>query len=169
MAIALLYLFRRSRRQACLICLVKHLSSSSMCKVSWEWVEGHAVKHKQWANCTLPEHLNDAADTLAKDALLAGLNGALVMEGGFSFEPVHFKLSGKRICSSPCLALESNWGCHAAKALFTKKNILQMEDVDLVWWEGLLRRVMNGYPKMFRVWLTKHVSDFSGNHLQMYY
>ncbi len=34
------------QEQAGLIWLVKHLSSSSMCKVSWEWIEGHAVEHK---------------------------------------------------------------------------------------------------------------------------
>jgi hypothetical protein len=70
------------------------------------------------------EHLNDAADTLAKDALLAGLNGAPVVEGDFPFKPVCFKLSGKRVCGSPCLALESDWGYHPAKDLFAEKNIL---------------------------------------------
>jgi hypothetical protein len=28
---------------------------------------------------------------------------------------------------------------------------------------------MNGYPKMYRVWLTKYVLDFSRNNVQMYY
>ncbi len=150
------------QEQADLIRLAKHLSSSSMCKVDWEWVEGHAVEHKRWANCTLPKCLNDAADTLAKDALLAGLNGVVVMEGDVPFKPVRFELSGKRVCGSPYLALESDWGYHEAKALLAEKNILQLDNFDLMWWEGL-RRVMNGCRKMYRVWVTKHVLDFSGN------
>jgi hypothetical protein len=28
---------------------------------------------------------------------------------------------------------------------------------------------MSVYPKMYRVWLTKHVSDFCGNNVQLYY
>ena len=28
---------------------------------------------------------------------------------------------------------------------------------------------MTCYPKMYRVWLTKHVSDFCGNNVQLYY
>jgi hypothetical protein len=28
---------------------------------------------------------------------------------------------------------------------------------------------MNGYPKMYRAWVTKHVLEFSGNNVQMYY
>jgi hypothetical protein len=28
---------------------------------------------------------------------------------------------------------------------------------------------MSSYPKVYRVWLTKHVSDFCGNNMQQYY
>jgi hypothetical protein len=28
---------------------------------------------------------------------------------------------------------------------------------------------MNGYPKMYRVWFMKHVSEFCGSNVQMYY
>ncbi len=80
------------------------------------------------------------------------LNGALVMGGDFLFEPVHFKLLGQRVSGSPCLALELNWGYCIVKALFGKKNIIRVHDFDLVWCNGM-RRVMNGYPKMYRVWL----------------
>jgi hypothetical protein len=38
----------------------------------------------------------------------------------------------------------------------------------LVWWDGL-GAAMTCYPKMYRVWLTKHVSDFCGNNVQLYY
>jgi hypothetical protein len=38
----------------------------------------------------------------------------------------------------------------------------------LVWWDGL-GTAMSCYPKMYCVWLTKHVSDFCGNNVQLYY
>jgi hypothetical protein len=38
----------------------------------------------------------------------------------------------------------------------------------LVWWDGL-SAAMASYPKMYRVWLTKHVSKFCGNNVQFYY
>ncbi len=42
------------------------------------------------------------------------------------------------------------------------------EDFHLVWWDGL-RATMSGYPKMYRVWLTKHVSKFCGRNIQQFY
>jgi hypothetical protein len=156
------------QQQADLIRLIKHLSTSSICPILWEWVEGHAVEQKGWKNCSLLERLNHQADILAKDALIAGLNGAPLMEGDFPLEPIRIKLSGKRITGSIRQALEADWGHRTAKALFDEKNIVRMEDFEIVWWDGL-RKAMNGYPKMYRVWLTKHVSEFCGNNVQWYY
>jgi hypothetical protein len=58
----------------------------------------------------LSKRLNHQADILAKDALIAGLNGAPLMEEDFPLEPVQIKLSGKRICGSIREALEADWG-----------------------------------------------------------
>ncbi len=90
------------------------------------------------------------------------------MEGDFPLELVRIKLSSKRVCSSIRQALEADWGHLTAKALFNEKNIVRMEDFHLVWWEGLWK-AMNGYPKMYQVWLTKHVSEFCGNIIQRYH
>ena len=76
------------QQQADLIRLVKHLASTNKCRAVWEWVEGHAVKSKGWEYCSLPERLNHQADLLAKTALMSGLEGGLIMEGDFPFEPV---------------------------------------------------------------------------------
>ena len=46
--------------------------------------------------------------------------------------------------------------------------IVRETDFHLVWWSGL-SAAMSSYPKMYRVWITKHVSDFSGNNVQLYY
>jgi hypothetical protein len=42
------------------------------------------------------------------------------------------------------------------------------EDFHLVWWDGL-GATMSGYPKMYRVWLTKHISKFYGSKVQQFY
>jgi hypothetical protein len=98
----------RTSQQADLIWLVKHLSGISSCPTIWEWVEGHAAERKGWSNCTLPERLNHQANILAKNTLLAGLNGAPVMEGDFPLEPVRISLSSKQMCSSTRQALEGD-------------------------------------------------------------
>ncbi len=90
------------------------------------------------------------------------------MEGDFPFEVVKFKLSGKRVSGSPWQVLKMDWGYRAALELYDTKDISWMEDFHLVWWEGL-GATMSSYPKMYRVWLTKHVSNFCRNNMQQYY
>ena len=94
--------------------------------------------------------------------------GGHVITGDFPFETVKLTLSGKRECGSPRQALKTDWGYRFARDLFHKKDILLKEDFHLVWWEGL-GEAMAWYPKMYRVWLTKHVSGFCGNNVQQYY
>jgi hypothetical protein len=74
--------------QADLIRLVKHLSATNHCRLTWVWVEGHAVERKGWDNCTLPERLNDHAEKLVKDSLLLAMAGGPIMDGDFPLEPV---------------------------------------------------------------------------------
>ncbi len=54
-----------------------------------------------YAATTLAERLNHQSDILAKDSLLSAIAGGSLMEGDFPFEPTRFKLSGKRVCTSP--------------------------------------------------------------------
>ena len=90
------------------------------------------------------------------------------MKGDFPFKIVKLKVLGKRVSGSPRQALEADWGYHTARLLFDSKNIIRQENFHLVWWVGL-RSTMSSYPKMYRVWLTKHVSDFCDNNVQLYY
>ena len=89
------------QKQADLIRLTKHLSSTNKFQQKWEWVEGHAVERKGWCNSTLAKKLNHQADILAKDSLVSAIAGGSLIEGDFPFEPTRFKLSGSRVCSSP--------------------------------------------------------------------
>jgi len=111
--------------QADLIRLTKLLSSTTKFQPTWEWVKGHAVERKGWSNSTLAERLNHQADILAKEALVSAIAGGLLMEGDFPFEPIRFKLSGARVCSSTRQSLEKDWGYQIVRTLYAEKDILQ--------------------------------------------
>ena len=78
------------------------------------------------------------------------------------------KLEGQRINGSPRQALQQHWGYATAKALFAKKDIIKANNFHLVWW-GAVSAAMSLYPKTYRVWITKHVSEFCGTNVQQYY
>jgi hypothetical protein len=162
----LLVALSKKQQQADLIQLVKHLLAMNNCRSSWVW-EGHAVKRKGRENCSLCELLNNQANGLASEALLSAMGGP-IMVGDFPFEPVRLKLSGERVCGSPCQALEWDWGYGVAQSLYLEKGIILAEDFHLVWWEGL-GVAMSRYPKLYRVWLTRHVADCCGKNVQFYY
>ncbi len=126
------------------------------------------MEWKGWQGFTLPKWLDNQVDKLAKSSLLSAIAGRLVMERDFPFEVVKFKLLVKRVSGSPRQALEVDWGFCAAQELYDTKNVILREDFHLVWWEGL-GATMSSYAKMYRVWLTKHVSDFCRNNEQQYY
>ena len=77
-------------------------------------------------------------------------------------------LSGKKVTGSPRQAFEQHWGYSTARDFFHKERIIDKFDFHLVWWDGVARALYD-YPKMFRVWLTKHVSEFCGTNLQLSY
>jgi hypothetical protein len=91
-----------------------------------------------------------------------------MMTGDFPFEVAKLKLSGKRVGGSQRRAIEYDWGYCSAQTLFAEKDIVCREDYSLIWWDGL-GAVMARYPKIYCVWLTKHVSGFCGNNVQLYY
>jgi hypothetical protein len=80
----------------------------------------------------LPKHLNNQADKLAKNALLLAIGRGTTFEGDFPNESVLLKLLGTRVKGSVRLALEANWGYHAARELYNSRNIIQKEDLHLV-------------------------------------
>jgi hypothetical protein len=88
--------------------------------------------------------------------------------GQFFFQSSTLWLSGERVCGSPCQALEWDWGCRTAWMLYADKGIIQGGDFHLIWWDGL-RVAMAHYPKMYKVWLTKHVLACGGTNVQLSY
>jgi hypothetical protein len=91
-----------------------------------------------------------------------------VISGDLPFEVVKLSLSSQKVSGSICKALEVDWGYRAVEDLFEEKGIVRRQNFHLIWWEGL-SAVMARYPKMYRVWLTKLMSEFCGNNMQLYY
>ncbi len=158
----------QKQKQVDLIQLIKFISGTNNGKVGWEWVEGHAVESRGWACCTLPERLNDQADRLAKCALISAIAGRAVIGGDLLFEVVKLSLSSRKVSSSIRKVLNVDWGYRAVEDLFEEKGIIRRQDFHLIWWEGP-GTVMARYPKIYRVWLTKHMSELCGNNVQLYY
>jgi hypothetical protein len=120
------------QKQSDLIRLIKYLAGTNNDRTSWEWVEGHAVERKGWRCSTLPKHLNDQSNKLAKKSLIHAIAGRHVMTGNFSFEVVGLKLLGKQVCGSPRRALEFDWGYCKAQTLFLDNDIVHKEDFTII-------------------------------------
>jgi hypothetical protein len=135
--------------QADLIHCIKHFAGTSLSKPSWEWVEGHAVEQKRKRFRSLPERMNNQANTLTKKSLLHAISGGGVLQGNFPFELVKIKVSSNWVSGSPHQAIERDWGHHAAQSLFSDKDIICKEEFHLVWWDGL-GATMATYPKCTR-------------------
>ncbi len=136
-------------------------------KVTWGWVEGHAIECKGWLLCTVAEHFNYQANLLAKTALQNVIFCRRPYEGDFPFKMLSLKIWGQWVSCSPCHTLQEQWGYSVTKALFAEKNIIQPEKFSLVWWKDVAT-TMSSYPKMHSIWLTEHVSEFCSNNVQLY-
>jgi hypothetical protein len=158
----------QKQEQADLIRSIKYLVVTNLGSARWEWVEGHAIEKKGWAQSTLPERLTDQADKLAKGVLEAVIAGGAITEGDLPLKILRLSVAGVRVTGSPRIVLETAWGYQAAKALFDAKDLVREENFHLVWWAGM-GAAMAQYPKMYRVWITEHVSDFCGNNVQLYF
>ena len=66
-----------------------------------------------------------------------------------------------RITGSPKQEITHLWGEQVAQNLFHRRKIMNEQDFPLVYWEGM-QKVMQSFPAMFRVWVTKHISHFNG-------
>ena len=154
--------------QADVIRSMKQITRENPFNTEWKWVEGHSVERKGWKNCDIYEKCNHIVDGLAKEGLVTSYGEDDYISSLFPFEEVWITLSGKKVTGSPRQAFEQHWGYSTARDFFHKERIIDKFDFHLVWWDGVARALYD-YPKMFRVWLTKHVSEFCGTNLQLSY
>ena len=126
-----------------------------------EWVPSHQDNKKPWAKCTLKERINIKVARLAKTSLIAAIAGNEYIDSGFPGEHITASSGGRKVTGSLKKAFERSWGAKQARALYHEESILADHDFNLIWWDGI-GAVMHRYPKMFRIWVTKQVSDSGG-------
>lgn len=112
--------------------------------------------------------MNDIVDNVAKRALIAGYASDEYISSKFPFEQLSVTLSDEKVTGSLRKAFERFWGATVARQFFHDKHIVNKSNFNLIWWEGMAK-VMDGFPKLYRLWVTKHVSEFCGTNKQMWY
>ena len=134
----------------------------------FRWVEGHSVKKKGLHNCTEPEIMNDFVDKLAGMEYHRAVASCKFIGTEFPFEKLRVKTHGKKITGNLRRELDNLSGGHIARRYLEEKGKVRSNDFPCVWWDGM-EALMRSYPKMYRVWTTKHVSGFCGTNKMMAY
>ena len=136
---------------------MKGLIVDSPVSSDFRWVEGHSVAKKGRRKCTEPELMNDTVDKMAGEELLRSLREEDYIHTNFPFERLRVRSNGDKITGNLKKALDILKGERTAKQHFDSKEIVRKDDFHCVWWDGM-EDLMKSYPKMYRVWATKHVS-----------
>ena len=113
------------------------------------------------------EH-NDLVDELAKVSLQLGVQTGRFAASELPLEDVWLTREGKKITGSVGNNLREQWARKSAKRYFDEKNIVLEENFDLVWWECIDKAGMN-WTQMYKVWVTKQVSDCCGTNKRLSY
>ncbi len=124
-------------------------------------VHGHMDKHLRHDQLMLLQLVNICADKLASKALIAALETQKFIKDLFPSEGVTLLIESKRITGSPKSAITHLWGEQVAQELFHRRGMFDTNGFPFVYWEGM-DKVMQGFPEVFPVWITKHVSHFNG-------
>ena len=148
--------------------VMKVLITASLVGSTFRWVKGHSVKRKGLRKCTVPEIMNDLADNLAGTTLTHAIEAQEFIHSEFPFEKLKVRYNGKKLTGNLRREIDNVRGEQTARTYFAKKGIVSEQNFGRVWWDGM-EKLMKSYPKMYRVWLTKHVSGCCGTNKQMSY
>ena len=147
---------------------MKTLIAENPVSSHFQWVEGHSVEKKGIQNCTPPEIMNDIVDDLADREFFRSLAQNDFIKSEFPFERLRVRSYGTKITGNLRKELDNISGEYLARRHFQATGKICEEDFPKVWWDGM-DYLMKGYPKMYRVWLTKHVSGCCGTNKMMSY
>ena len=75
-------------------------------------------------------------------------------------------ISAKQVTKAPQANLNSYWSTMTARDLYHEKEMVHREVFDQIW-RDIMEAVLHGFPKMFQVWWTKHVSHLCGTNRQL--
>jgi hypothetical protein len=144
----------------------KQLITENPLECIFRWVEGHLDDHKTWQELSLREKINVLVDKLAKKALMAAVASEEFISSCFPFEHIRVEVAGVKVTGSPKKAFIKYWGRKTAMKLYHDKKILDKRFFHHVWWDGA-GAVMDKFPKMFRLFVTKQTSKFCGTNRQL--
>ena len=105
-------------------------------------------------------------DSVAKTALLDAVIEDNFISGYFPHENVVVTVDGDKVSGSNMTAIGNAWGYKVARELFHSKKIVDKKYFGTIYWDGV-EKSMDSFPRMFRVWVTKHVSHFCGTNRQL--
>jgi hypothetical protein len=106
------------------------------------------------------------ADKLAKECLLAHIAQKSAYGPYYPGELLDIRIGGRKATNSIRDLLYESWGTKTAIPLFTRRNIVCRYHYNKIAWDHV-GRAMEAYPQMFNLWVTKHVSGFSGTNKQL--
>ena len=157
---------KEKQAQADVLRSFKQLINDQRFEVVYYWVASHQDDIKNWSSLSLPERLNVIVDKLAKKMLIFSVRCQEFISSHLPFERVRVILDGAKMTGSPKTALTRHWGTVAAREFFHDQHIINKYDFNLVYWDGV-EAAMLGFPKMFRVYVTKQASKFCGTNRQL--
>ena len=154
--------------QADVLAVMKHVISIIPCPVQYHHVLGHQLREQGMSYDRLDfiAKMNETCDVMAKEHLTRAFLEDDVFTGIFPYEQFVLYTGKDKITSSPASSIHRWWSYKTARALFHNKKMIDIEDFDLIYWKGM-GKVMKEYPRMFRIWVTKHVSHFCGTNRQL--
>ena len=122
-------------------------------------VYGHMDRILRDDQMSPQERANCLADSLADESSLSSLQSNQFISNDFPFEEVRIQIGGKKLTGSARRQLTHHWGEKVARHLFNERSIVHSHNFDLIYWRRM-DRVMQSFPEMFRVFITKQVSHF---------
>ena len=152
--------------QADLIYQLRHNLDRLPIDVTYIHVYGHLDDQQQFQQLSLPQQLNVMADKIAKECLLANIAQDTKHGPSYPEEHIRIWIGGEKITSSIKDHLYKSWGHKVVKTLLLRRRKVDTAGFSHIAWD-VVGRAMLKYPQMFTLWVTKHVSGFSGTNRQL--
>ena len=144
------------------------LVSPAPLRPSMYHVYAHQDRNLCFDQLDVHEQTNVCVDNMAIDEPIVSISVGRFITGGIPFDDVRLRVGAKRVSGSPTTtkAIHNFWGASGARKFLHKKGTVYLRDFNLIYWDGM-EEAMEGFPDMFRTWVTKTVSHFCGMNRQL--
>ena len=121
---------------------------------------GHLDNFRECNELSYIEQLNVLMDDLAKKSLPASITNRTFIDIRFLFEEIILTCGDQKALSSPTKTLHKWWSYKVARCLYHNNGTIEKSIVDHIYWKGMGTMMTKHFPRLFRTWLTKHISVF---------